>query len=55
MAKIYYKKYKAMIDYDGIPLETVYEMVESEVPMMWKNKVIELLKENYEQHEIVTR
>ena len=52
MAKIYYKKYKAMIDYDGVPLETVYEMVESEVPIMWKNKVIELLKENCEQREL---
>ena len=52
MAKIYYKKYKAMIDYDGVPLETVYEMVETEVPIMWKNKVIELLKENCEQSEL---
>lgn len=52
MSKIYYKKYKAMIDYDGVPLETVYEMVETEVPIMWKNKVIELLKENCEQPEL---
>ena len=52
MAKIYYKKYKAMIDCDGVPLETVYEMVETEVPIMWKNKVIELLKENCEQREL---
>ena len=52
MAKIYYKKYKAMIDYDGVPLETVYEMVETEVPIMWKNKVIELLKENCKQLEL---
>ena len=52
MAKIYYKKYKAMIDYDGVTLETVYEMVETEVPIMWKNKVIELLKENCEQLEL---
>ena len=41
-----------MIDYDGVPLETVYEMVETEVPIMWKNKVIELLKENCEQLEL---
>ena len=52
MAKIYYKKYKAMVDYDGVPLETVYEMVETEVPIMWKNKVIELLKKNCEQPEL---
>lgn len=52
MAKIFYKKYKDMIDYEGVSLEAVYEMVESDVPLLWKNKVIALLKENYEQREI---
>jgi len=44
MAKIYYKKYKAMIDSGEITLAEAIELVNSEVPERWRAAVIELLE-----------
>lgn len=43
MAKIYYRKYKAMIDSGEITLEQAIILVESEVPERWKEEVKWLL------------
>jgi hypothetical protein len=45
MAKIYYNKYKKMIDNGDITLEEAIELVNSEVPVRWRSQVIELLEE----------
>lgn len=45
MAKIYYRKYKAMIDSGEITLEQAITLVESEVPERWREEVIRLLNE----------
>ena len=44
MAKIYYKKYKAMIDSGEITLTEAIELVNSDVPERWRAAVIELLE-----------
>lgn len=43
MAKIYYRKYKAMIDNSDITLEQAIEFVNVEVPERWREEVIRLL------------
>lgn len=43
MAKVYYRKYKAMIDNGDITLEQAIELVNVEVPERWREEVIRLL------------
>lgn len=43
MAKIYYRKYKAMINNGDITLEQAIELVYVEVPERWREEVIRLL------------
>jgi len=45
MAKIYYKKYKAMIDSGEVTLEEAIALVNTEVPERWRAAVIALLSE----------
>ena len=42
MAKVYYRKYKAMLD-DGMSLDEVIALVEVEVPDKWRQTVIDML------------
>ena len=44
MAKVYYRRYKALIDSGEITLEEAIELVRTEVPERWRNAVIELLR-----------
>jgi hypothetical protein len=44
MAKIYYKKYKAMIDSGEITLAKAIKLVKKEVPERWRDAVIEMLQ-----------
>ena len=43
MAKVYYRKYKAMIDADEVTLEQALELVDAEVPTKWRDAVKKLL------------
>lgn len=42
MAKVYYRKYKAMLD-GGMNMEEVLALVNTEVPEKWRSQVVELL------------
>ena len=44
MAKVYYRRYKALIDSGEITLEEAIELVQVEVPERWRDAVIELLR-----------
>ena len=44
MAKVYYRKYKAMLD-DGTSMEEVLALVNAEVPEKWRSQVVELLND----------
>jgi hypothetical protein len=44
MAKVYYRKYKARIDSGELTLEEAIALVNEEVPVRWRQTVIELLE-----------
>lgn len=44
MAKIYYRKYKSRIDAGEITLEQALSLVDTEVPVRWREEVKELLR-----------
>lgn len=44
MAKVYYRKYKARIDSGELTLEEAIALVNEEVPVRWRQAVVELLE-----------
>ena len=48
MAKIYFNKYSRMIDNGEITLEQAIALVNEEVPMKWRQQVIDMLNEAYQ-------
>ena len=45
MAKIYFNRYKKRIDNEEITVEEAIELAEVEVPMKWRDAVVEMLEE----------
>lgn len=51
MAKVYFNKYKRMIDSGEITVAEAIEMAGVDVPEKWRSAVIELLEELQEVEE----
>lgn len=49
MAKVYFNKYKRMIENGEITVEEAIELAETEVPEKWRSAVVEMLEEYAEQ------
>ena len=45
MAKVYYRKYKTMLD-EGMSLKEVLSLVDKEVPVKWRQTVKDMLQDD---------